>query len=115
MKPNDHLPLSGLSFGILLALADTPRHGYAIMQEIGAVEGCRVPGAGSLYAALDRLQNDSLIERVEPPAGEKDQRRRYYSLTELGRAVAQAESRRLAHLLERASRKKLVSAGLLPG
>lgn len=113
MNPSEHLPLSSLSFAILLALADGGRHGYAIMKEIGRLEGRRPPGAGSLYAALDRLLEQGLIENAAAPVDERDSRRRYYALTGLGREVARAESRRLVHLLRLASRRKLISGGLL--
>ena len=109
------LPLSALSFAILLALADGRRHGYGIMKEIDLADsGMASPGAGSLYAALDRLLKQDLIEECPPPAAERDPRRRYYSLTLFGREVARAEGRRLAHLVESARRKKLIAPDPTP-
>ena len=64
--PNDAierlLPLTPLSTAILLGLAEGARHGYAIMKEVERqTDGRLTPGAGSLYAALQRLQDDGLI------------------------------------------------------
>ena len=41
---------------ILASLSDGPKHGYAIMQDIEAGTG-RPMGAGTLYAALIRLED----------------------------------------------------------
>ncbi len=59
-----------------------PWNGYQIIQEIGArTQGVWRPSAGSVYPALQQLEDEALI-RVE--AGED--RRRMYTLTEEGRA-----------------------------
>ena len=48
---------------ILLGLSDGDRHGYALMKEIERqTDGALKPGTGSLYAALQRLMDDGLIE-----------------------------------------------------
>jgi DNA-binding PadR family transcriptional regulator len=53
--------------------------------------------AGTLYRALSRLLDQGLIEELdERPDPGGDERRRYYRLTPLGRAVARAEAARLA-------------------
>ena len=45
---------------ILLALSDSPRHGYAIVKEIEARTGGTVSlGTGPLYTALKRLRADA--------------------------------------------------------
>jgi len=50
------LPLTPAVFHILLALAGGERHGYSIMQEIGASAqgGFRI-GPGTLYRSIKRL------------------------------------------------------------
>jgi len=107
MRIDDHLPLTPLSHAVLLALADGPLHGYAIMRGVEEHdEGVRA-GTGTLYAALQRMEEDGLIRRAAAPPDETDARRRYYALTELGRSVARAEAGRLARLLERAAAKRL--------
>lgn len=104
-----HLPLTPLSYQILVALAGRPRHGYAIIKEIEEREGgATVPSTGALYLALQRMEADGLIGSAEPPSDETDARRRYYRLTELGRDVAAAESVRLAGLVDAARSRKLL-------
>jgi len=48
--------------------------------------------------------------RADPAVIDDDQRRRYYRLTEEGRAVAVAEATRMEKLLERAKGKRLFRA-----
>ena len=45
---------------ILISLAEQPRHGYAITQDIAAVTGYK-PGPGTLYGALSRLETRGFI------------------------------------------------------
>jgi DNA-binding PadR family transcriptional regulator len=62
-----------------------PWNGYQIIQEIGArTQGLWRPSAGSVYPALQQLEDEALIE---PQAGED--RRRMYTLTEEGRAYVE--------------------------
>ena len=66
-----------------------PWNGYQIIQEIGArTEGVWRPSAGSVYPALQQLEDEALI-RAEA-AGED--RRRMYTLTEEGRAYVEAHA-----------------------
>ena len=103
-----YLPLTSLSFEVLLALADSPRHGYGIIQEIEGRTGEPMNSStGTLYLALQRLNRDGLIEAGPSTAGS---RRRNYSLTEIGRLVAAAEAERLAALVSSAHDKKLLGA-----
>ncbi len=107
-RPEEFLPLSAQEFQILLSLADQERHGYGIMQEVEARTGGELRlGPGTLYGAIKRMRGPGLIEE----AGEReegDERRRYYRLTELGRAVAVAEAARLQALVEDARMKRLL-------
>lgn len=94
------LPLTPLSLGVLLALAQGPRHGYALLKELDRQSGGRLnPGTGTLYAALQRMIDEGLLAEANRPTGE-DARRRYYEVTDLGRDVARAELVRLARLME---------------
>lgn len=105
--PGEFLPLTSLSFAILVAVGETELHGYAILKAVERESaGATRPGAGSLYAALDRLVADGLIEE-SPPAPDEDQRRRYFGLTPLGRRVARAEAARLARIVRLASGRGL--------
>jgi DNA-binding PadR family transcriptional regulator len=108
---DEFLPLSETTFQVLLALSDRERHGYAIMHEVEIRTAGRVRlGAGTLYGALKRLVADGLVEeageRVESPG---DERRRYYRLSTLGRAVARAEARRLVSAVRLARDLRLIS------
>lgn len=101
-EPSSHLPLSVPVHQILLSLGPTDLHGYAIIQEIrGRSAGEVELTASTLYGALSRMLEAEMIAEVAAP-GDGDQRRRYYSLTEYGRAVAQAEAGRLARALDQA-------------
>jgi DNA-binding PadR family transcriptional regulator len=102
-----NLPLTPLSMAILLALAEGPRHGYALMQDVEEQTGGLIqPGTGSLYAGLQRLEADGLIREDEGEPG-ADRRRRYYAITERGRSAAGGEALRLLQVLNVASRKDL--------
>jgi DNA-binding PadR family transcriptional regulator len=108
-------PITAISLAILLALADEPRHGYGIIKEVERQsEGQLRIGTGSLYAALQRLCDDGLIEEAAGPAPDEDQRRKYYTITAAGRETARQELGRLARTLAIAREKRLVPEGWLP-
>lgn len=109
---DEHLPLTPLSFDVLLSLVDGSRHGYGMIKEIEARTGEPLKSStGTLYLALERLVKQGLIEVVE--AEGKGARGRTYALSDLGRAVAAAEADRLASLVGDARRKRLLSDGAL--
>ena len=106
------LPLPPATFHILLSLAEEDRHGYAILQDVARrTRGAVKLGAGTLYRSIQRMLEQGLVEETrERPAPEvDDERRRYYRITPRGTAVARAEARRLASLVELAR-----SSGLVP-
>jgi DNA-binding PadR family transcriptional regulator len=85
---------------VLLALAEQPRHGWSIIRTIREITSGRDnPSSGSLYLAMSRLEERGLIEEAPDAAGGEDGRRKVYRLTELGRAVLEAETVRLASLV----------------
>jgi len=99
MNADRFLPLTPVVFEIALALAAGERHGYEIMQDVERrTDGRIVLHPGTLYRALGRLLEQGLIEELDerPAADRDDERRRYYRLSPLGRAVARAEVERLA-------------------
>jgi DNA-binding PadR family transcriptional regulator len=110
-------PLSLPVIHILLALTDGALHGYAIKQSVEEHTGGVLRlGPGTLYEAIQRLQNDLLIQEDvargdDPPDGQKAQRR-YYSLTPRGWEVLRAELRQLDVLLERARANPKLRKGL---
>ena len=85
MKPHDDLldlgRFSEPALLILISLADGPKHGYAMTQDIEAVSGQRL-GPGTLYGAIARLEARGWIEPLPT-----DDRRRPYKLTSAGHAV----------------------------
>ncbi|HYL05723.1 MAG TPA: PadR family transcriptional regulator [Thermoanaerobaculia bacterium] len=107
------LPLQPAAFHVLLALADEDRHGYAVIQEVAVRTNGKVRlSAGTLYRTIQRLLEQGLIVEVRkrPLPELDDERRRYYRITPFGIAVARAEARRLAQLLDMAREQ-----GLAPG
>jgi DNA-binding PadR family transcriptional regulator len=108
---NTYLPLTQVSFEILLALAGGEQHGYAVMLDIERRSGGAVSlHAGSLYRALNRLLEAELIEELDdsPDPESDDERRRYYRLTATGMEVARGEARRLEQLVAAARQRKLL-------
>lgn len=101
MEAKDYLPLSETSFFILLSLATSPKHGYAIIKEVEAISTGRVVmAAGTLYTALRRMLEDGWIERLEDNQSNGDNReRKLYSLTNLGRRIFELETTRLQGLV----------------
>src|SRR3954465_9772016 len=69
---------------ILISLAEGPKHGYAMTQDIEMVSGQRL-GPGTLYGAIARLEARRWIEPL--PA---EDRRRPYRLTGAGQKVLRA-------------------------
>ena len=108
----DFLPLTPAIHHILLALADEERHGYGIMLEVARLTGGTTKlGPGTLYGTIKRMLTAALIEEADtrPDPDLDDERRRYYRITPLGRAVLAAETSRI-HLLVTAARAKKVTA-----
>lgn len=90
-------------FAILLALAEGPRHGYGLMQELQADPTERwFLGPATMYRTLKEMQRDGLITSTEGPDEESGgPPRRYYRLTAEGRRVGAAEVERMAALVRR--------------
>jgi DNA-binding PadR family transcriptional regulator len=96
------LPLTPTVFHMLLALADSEKHGYAIMQAVEQeTRGQMQIRTGSLYGSIRRMIEAHLIEETnERPDPElDDERRRYYGLTDLGRRVLAAEAARITQMM----------------
>jgi DNA-binding PadR family transcriptional regulator len=108
MKKQDDL-LAGLgrfsepALYILISLADGPKHGYAMTQDIASVSGQKL-GPGTLYGAIARLEARKWIEPL--PA---EERRRPYRLTSAGERVLRHRLQNL-RALARVGRSRLVEA-----
>jgi DNA-binding PadR family transcriptional regulator len=111
------VPMREPTFLVLTALAAEPQHGYAVIEDVSRITGGRVRlRAGTLYAALDRLRSDGLIE-VDREEVVQSRLRRYYRLTGLGADRLAAESVRLreqAAIAERRLRGRGVSGSVAP-
>jgi len=96
-----NIPLTEVTYFILLSLAPGPKHGYAIMKDVDFMSKGRVAlSTGTLYGALPRLLEQGWILRDEQPKTRHPGRdRKLYALSELGRGVLEAEVRRLDSLV----------------
>lgn len=104
------IPLTEATFLILASLT-TPKHGYAIMQDVSVwSEGKTKLGPGTLYGALTKLLDQKLIDRAGE-TGSGDERRKEYVLTALGRRVVEMECERL-EAAARLGRKLLDGKGV---
>ena len=108
MGMSEQRPVSDQLFHILLSLADEPRHGYGIIQEVEArTAGAAMLGSSTLYSAIKRIRAWGWVEEGEAPV-RGDPRRKYYGLTEVGRTVVQTEARRLETLVRHARAKDVL-------
>ena len=99
------LPLKPKVLHILLAVADGPRHGYGIMQEVlERTDGQVRLWPAALYGALRELEKVDLIAESDerPATGDDDERRRYFRITPHGKRVLDAEVRRLEAIVRHA-------------
>ena len=101
-------------FHVLLALADTDRHGYGIMQEVEERSNGRVRlGPATMYGAIKRLVDSGWVEETakRPATGDDPRRRCYYRLTRAGRKMAAEEAKHLAEVVRVAEAKRLFKVG----
>ena len=69
---------------LLVLLGEEPRNGYQLMQEIEQrSEGVWRPSPGSVYPALQQLEDEGLVVTVQADGG------RVYELTDAGRAAVE--------------------------
>jgi DNA-binding PadR family transcriptional regulator len=85
---------------VLISLADAPKHGYAMTEDIASIADLRL-GPGTLYGAIARLESRGLIEAIQ-----SEDRRNPYRITALGERALRL---RLATLetIARAGRRRL--------
>jgi DNA-binding PadR family transcriptional regulator len=70
---------------VLACLSDSPKHGYAMMEDIEGFAGVRL-GPGTLYGAITRLEKEGWIAPVA-----SNDRRQPYRLTASGKRHLEAE------------------------
>lgn len=99
--PSHEIPLKTPVFHILLALSAGDAHGLGIADEVETATGGAVElGPGTLYRSLKEMTERGLIRPVEAPRDDADPRRKYYRITDEGRALLKAESFRLQRLVQ---------------
>jgi DNA-binding PadR family transcriptional regulator len=114
MKRDDDTPAPSLSpqwFQILLALAEQPLYGYAIMADVLArTDGRMKLWPGMLYGSLKRLSEAGLVKETDPPhdAPRDRMERRFYRITKAGRSALRDEAARLSAYVETARARNLV-------
>lgn len=88
---------------ILISLAEGPKHGYAMQDDIAELAGER-PGPGTLYGAIRRLEERQYIEALP-----EQSRRKPYQLTDAGRAALGVELRRMRAIAHTGLRRLAVA------
>lgn len=113
MTPRRHgsKVLSPVDLQILLTLAAGPLHGYGVKLAIADRTGGEMSlGSGTLYEAIQRLEQRAFISLVPAPDGqEADARRRYYRLEPLGEWTMKEELERLAAVVRYGRSLDLIS------
>lgn len=95
-------PLTEPVLLILMSLADQPRHGYALLNDIEVLSNGRVRlSTGTLYGALRRLLEDAWIERFEQEDTSRE--KQAYRLTPAGRRLLHLELDRMRQLTRAAT------------
>ncbi len=105
-----NLPLTETTFFILLSLASSAKHGYAIAKDVESMsKGRIVMSTSTLYTALKRLLEDAWIKRSgeDPEPDESGRPRKTYILTDLGRRMLNAETMRLQSLVTTAKSRSV--------
>ncbi len=102
MEAPNHGRFASASFLVLASLADSPKHGYAMMQDIRSFSGTQLE-PGTLYGCIARLERLGWIE-VLPMEG----RRRPYQVTTAGGAEFRRHVVTLNHVI-RVSRARLAT------
>lgn len=105
-------PLTPAVFHVLLALADGPRHGYAIMQATHESAGTsRRLGPGTIYGTLERLEEKGFVRELDGESHSAGRRRRSFELLPAGEQALRREVSRLERLAALARAKRLLSEG----
>lgn len=90
---------------VLSSLAEGPKHGYAITQDVEEMAGVRL-GPGTLYGALSRLEANGLIEALSAEG-----RRRPYRITAAGRTALEEQLHVLNRIVNSALGRLHAAAG----
>lgn len=93
--PRSRAGRGDVRLAVLALLAEGPRHGYQMIQEISErSEGAWRPSPGSVYPVLSALQDEGLVD------DEKVDGKRVFTLTAAGRTYVEERSEELAHVFD---------------
>ena len=88
-----YVPMTETGFYILFCL-QSPQHGYGISRQVKEMTGGEVTiGAGTMYGTLSKMEKDGLICFYS-----EEDKRKLYTLTELGAEVLETELKRIERL-----------------
>ena len=88
-----YVPMTETGFYILFCL-QKERHGYSITQKVKELtEGQLSISTGNMYGTLAKMEKDGLIAFVR-----EEEKRKLYSITELGRQILELEIQRIERL-----------------
>jgi len=104
---DENPPLSEQTYFILLSLANSPKHGYAVVTDVRSLSSGRVRlSVSTLYTTLKRLLDAGWIRLKAETASNSNRPRKVYELTGPGSRVLSAEVRRLEGLISAARLRK---------
>ena len=105
-----HVPMKPVWHQILLSIATGDSHGYAIRESVETrTEGAMRLWPATLYGTLQRMTEAGLLD--EQPAADDPRNKRLFSLTDAGRAVLEAETRRLEALIDLTRTRSVLAGG----
>ena len=88
-----YVPMTETGFYILLCLRE-PNHGYGIIQMVKEMtKGDIILAPGTMYGSLSKMEKDGLIRFIR-----EEDKRKIYSITDLGNEVLDIEMRRIERL-----------------
>jgi len=88
-----YVPMTETGFYILFCL-QKERHGYSITQKVKELtDGQLSISPGTMYGTLSKMEKDGLIAFVR-----EEEKRKLYSITELGRQILELEIQRIERL-----------------
>ena len=88
-----YVPMTETGFYILLCLKEE-MHGYSIVQKVEALTNGEIRlSPGTMYGSLSKMEKDGLIQFVRV-----EDKRKIYTITELGREVLELEMKRIERL-----------------
>lgn len=92
-----YVPMTETGFYILFCL-QKPNHGYGIVQMVEKLTGGEIRLApGTMYGSLSKMEKDGLIRFIN-----EEDKRKIYTITELGTEVLQLELKRIQRLYKTA-------------